>query len=81
MKVHLTLADFIFGCWHRHLSFPITWKGGRRRPDAAFPNGTYVVCLDCGRKFPYDWGEMRIIDSTTEPALTQRVLEAGAHRH
>ena len=21
----------------------------------------YVVCLDCGKKFMYDWGEMRIV--------------------
>jgi len=21
----------------------------------------YVVCLDCGKKFAYDWGNMRIL--------------------
>jgi hypothetical protein len=21
----------------------------------------YVVCLDCGRKFGYDWSQMRVI--------------------
>ncbi len=23
--------------------------------------GTYVVCLDCGKEFPYDWQEMRVV--------------------
>lgn len=23
----------------------------------------YVVCLDCGRKFDYDWSNMRVIGS------------------
>ena len=21
----------------------------------------YVVCLDCGKKFPYDWSQMRVV--------------------
>jgi hypothetical protein len=21
----------------------------------------YVVCLDCGKKFAYDWSEMRVV--------------------
>jgi hypothetical protein len=23
-------------------------------------NGTYVVCLDCGKEFDYNWKDMRI---------------------
>jgi hypothetical protein len=23
--------------------------------------GHYVVCLECGQKFPYDWEKMRIV--------------------
>ncbi len=23
-------------------------------------HGTYVVCLDCGKEFRYDWNEMRL---------------------
>ncbi|HUI83539.1 MAG TPA: hypothetical protein VL240_04905 [Candidatus Binatia bacterium] len=23
--------------------------------------GIYVVCLDCGRRFDYDWSEMRVV--------------------
>lgn len=57
----------LFGCWHGRYSFPITVKKGRRSP-AAFPTGTYVVCLDCGKEFPYDWTEMKIIAPGTERA-------------
>jgi hypothetical protein len=28
--------------------------------------GTYVACLDCGREFPYDWREMKVITSSSE---------------
>jgi len=57
----------LFGCWHGHYSFPITVKKGKRSP-AAFPTGTYVVCLDCGKEFPYDWKKMKIVSSATEHA-------------
>jgi len=54
--------DLLFGCWHKSLSFPISSKRGAHRSAAASLTGTYVVCLDCGREFPYDWQEMRIIE-------------------
>lgn len=54
------ILDTLFGCGHKHYSFPITVKKGRRSP-AASVTGTYVVCLDCGKEFPYDWKEMRIV--------------------
>jgi hypothetical protein len=38
------------GCTHRQLTWPI----GRRCDSAP-----YVVCLQCGRRFVYDWSEMR----------------------
>lgn len=45
------LADLLFGCSHKHLSFPISTKPGQRRPEAAAITGTYVVCLECGKEF------------------------------
>jgi hypothetical protein len=42
------LFDIFFGCWHRKYTFPI--KRGR---------GHYIVCLDCGKEFEYDWDLMR----------------------
>lgn len=51
-----TVANLIFRCPHRRLTRPITPVS---RPGV--PSGeTYVVCLDCGKQFSYDWQAMRI---------------------
>jgi hypothetical protein len=55
------MLDVLFGCWHKNYSFPITAKAGKRRNEAAGVTGTYVVCLDCGKEFPYDWREMKVV--------------------
>ena len=47
--------SFFFGCAHRHLSRPMTPIS---QPGSSA--ATYVVCLDCGKHFAYDWKEMRI---------------------
>ena len=54
------ILDALFGCGHQRYSFPITVKKGRRTP-AALATGTYVVCLDCGKEFAYDWKQMKIV--------------------
>jgi hypothetical protein len=58
-----TLQNALLGCTHRRTTFPLTPRRELRRPSAA-PNtvhrGMYVVCLDCGREFCYDWQEMHI---------------------
>jgi hypothetical protein len=59
------LLNTFFGCWHSNYSFPITVRRGARRTKAASLTGTYVVCLDCGKEFPYNWQEMKVVDSTT----------------
>jgi hypothetical protein len=59
------LVDAFFGCWHSHYSFPITVRKGARRNSATSLTGTYVVCLDCGKEFAYDWHEMKIVDSSS----------------
>ena len=66
--------DVLFGCSHKKLSFPISVRGGRRRSTpAASLTGTYVVCLDCGHEFPYDWNQMKVVnhvnDSSTSAAI------------
>jgi hypothetical protein len=58
--------DMLFGCWHNNYSFPITAKGEARKNAAAQATGTYVVCLDCGKEFAYDWQNMKVIDSVDE---------------
>jgi hypothetical protein len=30
--------------------------------------GTYVVCLDCGKEFDYNWKDMKISDAAINPA-------------
>ena len=42
------LASGFLGCSHRRKGFPITLGAE-----------TYVVCLDCGGRFAYDWSRMR----------------------
>ena len=61
----MSLFDMVFGCWHKRCSFAITVRGKLRRDTAAASvTGTYVVCLDCGREFPYDWSQMKMLAST-----------------
>lgn len=64
-----TVFDILFGCSHKHLSFPITVRGRLRRSPAASVTGTYVICLDCGHEFPYDWQQMRVLN---EREITDR---------
>ena len=65
------LLDILFGCWHKNYSFPITVKSGQRRTGAASATGTYVVCLDCGKEFPYDWRSMKVVSGNpkAEPQI------------
>jgi hypothetical protein len=53
------VIDFFFGCPHNRTTFPITPKATRRADVNASPN-TYIVCLDCGKEFPYDWQKMKL---------------------
>jgi hypothetical protein len=41
----------LFSCWHTRLTFPAM------QPDRS---GHYVVCLQCGKEFDYDWTRMRL---------------------
>jgi hypothetical protein len=60
------VIDVLFGCRHSRYSFPVTVRRMARRPQAGALTGTYVACLDCGREFPYDWQEMKVITSSSE---------------
>ena len=62
-----SLFDVLFGCSHKNFSFPITKRPGQRlSPAAAQLTGTYVACLGCGREFPYDWHEMKIVEANRQ---------------
>ena len=60
------LLDVLFGCRHSNYSFPITVRSRSLRNSAARLTGTYVACLDCGREFPYDWQDMKVVTSVAE---------------
>lgn len=67
----MKLFDVVFGCSHKRCSFPITVRGKQRRSSAAASvTGTYVVCLDCGHEFPYDWNKMKLVDNKAAPVFT-----------
>ena len=72
-----SLWDFFFGCAHSRTTFPITPRRNgtdNRRSEQA--NRTYIVCLDCGKEFPYSWEKMRILPAwrvPREPAAAHRV--------
>jgi hypothetical protein len=69
----------LFGCHHRNTTFPISTRTGTRRTGAARPTGTYIVCLDCGREFPYDWKQMRVVSTYRLAArlVSEAVEEQG----
>jgi len=69
----MSLFDLVFGCSHKHCSFPITVRGKSRLSEAASVTGTYVVCLDCGKQFAYDVERMHI-GKPIEKSPTEGVL-------
>lgn len=72
----LNFVDMLFGCWHNNYSFPISTRSGHRRSEAARATGTYVVCLDCGKEFAYDWKQMKVVNRAPEPHAN--LVEAAA---
>ncbi len=55
-------------CRHDHLSRPVASAASGQSAAADWDSvvsnsgtGHYVVCLDCGRKFAYDWSNMRVV--------------------
>jgi hypothetical protein len=59
-----SLFDLVFSCKHRRTTFPFTpVKRKTAGTQGEFPAETYVVCLDCGKQFSYDWEKMRLGDA------------------
>jgi len=76
----MVLFDLLFGCSHNHCTFPITVRGKLRRNEAASVTGTYVVCLECGKEFPYDWQAMKLVHSKPEPASAHEPITIFANK-
>ena len=68
------LVASLFGCAHSNCSFPRTSKAGALACGAMT---TYVVCLDCGKEFPYDWQKMKI---TSAKRVARYAAGSGAPR-
>ena len=68
-----SLLNSLFGCSHHRTTFPQT--PARR---AAGRTATYVVCLDCGKEFAYNWDEMRV--GVTLPNNTERLAPVAEGR-
>jgi hypothetical protein len=54
-----SLLGTIFGCAHNRTTFPLTPSRKSTLAEGA-RRGTYIVCLDCGKEFDYNWKEMHI---------------------
>ncbi len=52
-------------CRHKHTSQPFSaatpTNSSGNWAAVGTPTTHYVVCLDCGRKFQYDWQNMRMM--------------------
>jgi len=57
-----SLVNTLFGCAHSRTTFPMTpaRRNGAIAARSAAHANTYVVCLDCGKEFSYDWKTMRV---------------------
>jgi hypothetical protein len=51
-----TVLNLLFRCCRRRITRPITPVTKTGEPQG----GTYVVCLECGKQFAYDFTEMKI---------------------
>jgi hypothetical protein len=70
-----SLLNLVFRCAHRRLTRPVT-PVAKSDPHHI---GTYVVCLDCGKRFSYDPKEMRlgrVIDPAHQPTVAPTGDEA-----
>jgi hypothetical protein len=54
-----SLLGMVLGCAHKRTTFPLT-PSGRSNLSEGARSGTYVVCLNCGKEFEYNWKEMRM---------------------
>lgn len=58
----MRLWTLLLGCSHRRTTFPLTPRSvGKPTRFRRRGGATYVVCLDCGAEFEYDWKSMKIV--------------------
>jgi hypothetical protein len=72
------LMDALLGCSHRRTTFPLTpARNAGRSPVSGQRHATYVVCLDCGKEFDYNWAEMRVGQPVAAPVTGAAALSAA----
>jgi hypothetical protein len=54
-----SLLSMILGCSHKRTTFPLT-PSVKSKLSEGVRSRTYIVCLNCGEEFEYNWKEMRI---------------------
>ena len=71
-----SILDAVMGCAHRRTTFPLTLprESGAVKLSEISRQGAYVVCLDCGKEFAYNWKDMKI----ERDPKTSRPIPAGA---
>ncbi|HTQ54786.1 MAG TPA: hypothetical protein VMI94_10020 [Bryobacteraceae bacterium] len=74
------LVNYLFGCTHARTTFPLTPSRNGVTSPAGQRHGTYVVCLDCGQEFGYDWAEMRIGNPVAARVVSREVALSPVHR-
>jgi hypothetical protein len=81
-----SIFNAMFGCSHKRTTFPITLRSqissGAAMSDAASSGAarkaTYVVCLDCGREFDYNWKEMQMDSAVRTTKVSAVAVEVQA---
>ncbi|MBI4459343.1 MAG: hypothetical protein HY648_04710 [Acidobacteria bacterium] len=74
------LWEAIVGCSHRRLSLPITIRKSNGAGTPVGERETYRVCLECGRKFYYDWEEMSLVHPPKKRTPAAERVGAGLWR-
>jgi hypothetical protein len=79
-----SVMNLFFGCGHQRTTFPLTPARRSAIPGSNYSgekrnHGTYVVCLDCGKEFAYNWREMRL-GKAVEPLPAKTVEPVASHQ-
>ena len=78
-----SVLESLFGCSHRATTFPLTPTrnmAGRSAVSIGNRHGAYVVCLNCGREFGYDWHAMRMGDPIAPVRVPAQISLSPANR-
>jgi hypothetical protein len=78
MRVRLMgLASWLFVCEHGRTTFPMTLRADVGvHGEQSTQSDTYIVCLDCGRHFAYDWTTMHATKRRVAWAASPALLSA-----